>query len=109
MRRADMFEHADRDDPVELARHMAVIDQLELYLVGDAAFLGAAAGNLQLLLRQRDAEHLGPGLLVEIQRHAAPAAADIEHGHARLQRELRGDMRLLVGLRLFRVFAGSVK
>ena len=33
---SDMLEHADRDDAVELFLDMAVIDQLELHLVGDA-------------------------------------------------------------------------
>ena len=52
---ADMLEHADRDDPVELPLDMAVVDQLELHLVGDAGLLGALAGDLQLLLGQRHA------------------------------------------------------
>ncbi len=41
MRRADMLEHADRDDSVELAFDLAVIDQLEFHLVGDAGLLGS--------------------------------------------------------------------
>ena len=80
-----MLEHADRDDPVELPFELAIIDQLELDMVGDAGLLGALAGDLQLLFRQGDAEHVDAGDLVQVERHAAPAAADVEHALARLQ------------------------
>ena len=43
MRRADMFEHADRHDPVEPAGHRAIVDQFEPHLVGNAGVLGALA------------------------------------------------------------------
>ena len=36
MSKTDMLEHADRDDPVELAVERAIIDQLEPDMVGDA-------------------------------------------------------------------------
>ena len=39
-------------------------------------------------------------MAVEIEREPAPAAADVEHAHARLEVELGGDVRLLVELRL---------
>ena len=84
----------------------AVIDQLELHMVGDARGLGALAGDLELALRQGDAEDVDPGDLVQIERHPAPAAADVEHALPRLERELGGDMRLLVGLRLLEAVAG---
>ena len=41
-----------------------------------------------------------PHSLREIEREAAPAAADVEHALPRLQQQLGGDMALLVGLRL---------
>ena len=50
MRRADMLEHADRDDPVELPVDVAIVDQLELDLVGDARPRRALARDLDLLL-----------------------------------------------------------
>ena len=75
-------------------------------MVGDARLLGALARDLQLVLRQGDAEHVDAGDLVQIQRHPAPAAADVEHALPGLQRELGGDMRLLVGLRLLEAVAG---
>jgi hypothetical protein len=40
---ADMLEHADRDDPVELAVERAIVDQLELHPVGHARLLGPRA------------------------------------------------------------------
>src|SRR3546814_20853677 len=40
------------------------------------------------------------GDAVEIKRHAAPAAAYVQHALTRLQVELGGDVGLLVGLRL---------
>ena len=46
------------------------------------------------------AEHVDARNLVQVERHAAPAAADVEHALPRLQVELGGDVRLLVGLRL---------
>ena len=71
-----------------------------LHAFGDARFLGAFAGDLELLLRQSDAEHVHVGDAVEVERHAAPAAADVEHLLSGLQVELGGDVRLLVLLRL---------
>ena len=40
-------------------------------------------------------------MAVEIEREAAPAAADVEHLHAGLEIQLGGDVRLLVELGLF--------
>ena len=75
-------------------------------MVGNARLGGALAGDLQLVLRQGDAEHVDARDLVQIERHAAPAAADVEHALAGLERELGGDMRLLVGLGLLQAVAG---
>ena len=85
---------------------LAIVDQLELHVVRDAGRLGALARDLQLVLRQGDAEHVDAGDLVQIERHPAPAAADVEHALAGLERELGGDMRLLVRLRLLEAVGG---
>ena len=106
MRRPDMFEHPDRNDPVEPALDLAVIDQFELDPVGYPGLLGAAARDLQLLLAQRHPEHIDVGDAVEIERGPAPAAADVEHALAGLEIELGGDMRLLVRLRLVEAVGG---
>ena len=85
MRGADMLEHADRDDPVELAFDLAIIDQLEPHLVGDAGLLGAPPRDLQLLFGQGHAGHVDARDPVQIERHPAPAAADVEHVLAGLE------------------------
>ncbi len=81
--------------------NVAIVDELELDTVGDTGFLGAARGDLELLFRQRDAQHVHIRHTIEIERHAAPAAADVEHLLAGLQGELGGDVRFLVELGLF--------
>ena len=74
-----MLEHADRDDPVESAGERAIVDQLELHAIGDAGLVGAAARDLELFLAERDAEHVDVGDAIQVERHAAPAAADVEN------------------------------
>jgi hypothetical protein len=64
-------------------------------------------GEGDLVRRQRDADHIDIIVAVKIEREAAPAAADIEHPHARLEVQLGGDMRLLVELRLLEAVAGG--
>ena len=112
VRQADMFEHADRDDAVELAGDAAIVDELELHLVGDAHRGGLVAGVFELFLRQGDAQHFGARDLVEEARHAAPAAADVEDFLAGLEVQFRRDMgefrllrRLEAGLRRFEIGA----
>ena len=110
MLRADMLEHADRDDAVEPLVEQAIVLELELHMVRHAGRRRPLARDLQLVLGQGDAEHVDAGDLVQVQRHPAPAAADVEHPLPRLERELGGDMRLLVELRLLEVScSGSVK
>ena len=79
-----MLEHADRDDAVEMSHHLPVIAQQELDPVPKLGLLGATLRDLELLLGKRDAGHLHIGLARQRQRQAAPAAADIQHLHARL-------------------------
>ena len=62
-----------------------------------------------LFLGQGDAQYLRAMIARECQRHAAPAAADVEHAHARLEAELGGDMRLLLRLRLFQRVVGRAE
>ena len=63
----------------------AIIDQLEPHMVGDPGLFRAPPRDLQLLLRQRDAEHVDAGDLVQIKRRPAPTAADVEHSLAGLE------------------------
>ena len=83
---ADMLEHADRDDAVERPVDVAIVLQLEARALGQALFRGALVGDGVLLLRQRDAGHVGAGDLGEIEPKAAPAAADVEHAQVAIAR-----------------------
>src|SRR6478736_7267206 len=94
-----MFEHADRDDPVECAPDRAIIEQLEPDMVADARSGGASAGDVQLLLRQRDAGDIDAGDSVEVQSEAAPATADIKDALPGAEIELGGDVGFLRRLR----------
>ena len=106
MRRPEMLDQADAGDPVELAFDVAIILELELDPVGDAQFGGALVGEFDLVGGERDAEHVDVVMAVEVEREPAPAAADVEHLHARLEIELGGDVRLLVELRLLEAVRG---
>ena len=101
-----MLEHADRDDAVELPVDVPIIDQFELHPVGDPASSARCRATFNCSRGQGDAEHVDLGNPVEIKRGPAPAAADVEHLLPRLQIELGGDMRLLVGLRLLQAVPG---
>ena len=98
VRRPDMLEHADADDPVEPPLDLAPVAQLEPHPALEPLRRGAGAGMAQLLFRQGDSEHLdvrGPG---EMEGEPAPAAADVEHLLARGEAQLGGDMGHLRGL-----------
>ena len=77
LRHADMLEHADRDDAVVTPGFLAVIQQLEAHAVSKAGCRGTALGHPKLLDREGQAGDVDAALLGEIERHAAPAAADI--------------------------------
>ena len=63
MRPADMLEHADRNDSVELPLDFSIVDQLELDVIRDACVLGTLACDLELLFRQRDPSTSTPATL----------------------------------------------
>ena len=96
VRQADMFEHADRNDAIEVAGagggQRAIVDQLEANHIGDAIGRRLRLRIFQLFLGQGDAGYVRPRDLVDVPRHATPAAADIEHALSRLEIELGGDM-----------------
>jgi hypothetical protein len=77
---------------------IAVVDQFEPDLVRDAGLRGALLGEPDLIGSERNAEHLAAEMAVEVEREAAPAAADVEHPHAGFQPQLGRDQRLLVDL-----------
>jgi hypothetical protein len=58
---ADVLEHPDRDDAVEAAPDIAIVDQLKFRAVRLAALHGALLRALMLLARQRDAGDVRAG------------------------------------------------
>src|SRR5665213_1053365 len=95
----DMFEHADRDDPVEALVDMAIVLQLKLSASRLPGILEPLFCDGELLLRQGYAGDVGAADLREIERHAAPAAADVEDTVPRFDEELRRDVAFLRQLR----------
>ena len=96
-----MLEHADGDDPVEFLTHIAVIGEAVINFVCEARLPGLFACIAKLVFRKGHAGDLHICILGEEARHAAPAAADIQHFLPRLQCKLGGDMSHLLDLRLF--------
>ena len=88
---ADMFQHADRYDPVERATLVAIVATGEIQPVFKTV-LGYDFPSIgKLAFRQGDA---GRGQILTAFRHRhgkpAPAASDIEHAESRLQVQLGG-------------------
>src|SRR6185369_18008135 len=87
---ADVFEHADRGDAVELsvlaasAAEVAVIDELEL----DRQSGAALPPEFRLGARDRDPDATRAVMLGGVAHQAAPAATDVEQAHAGAQAEL---------------------
>ena len=83
----------------------SIIPQLELHAVLQPLGRGAGPRFGELLLRQRDAGDMCAEVARQGQRHAAPAATDIQHAQSRpVQAQLGGDVPLLRGLRLLQRF-----
>ncbi len=109
MHDADMLEHADGDDPIVTAGGLAVVAKLEAHAIGKPGIGGAALRQLELLARQGEPGDGDAAFAGEIERKAAPAAADIEHSLPGLQQQLRRDVALLVGLRHLDALVGRQK
>lgn len=74
-----MFEHADRNNPVEFLFEIAIILQAEFNPIGEAVLGGVGASGCELLLRQRNAGDTGVAMVCQVQRQAAPTRTDVEH------------------------------
>ncbi|MNH14702.1 hypothetical protein D3C79_742990 [compost metagenome] len=99
---ADVFEHTDTHYLVEAAvlGQVTVIKNLQLHLPFQVFGLDPFTGQLELLLAQGDAEHLGAELPRRIARQPAPATTDIEQVVAFLQAQLAAQVLELVLLGL---------
>src|SRR5262245_39972207 len=82
---ARVLERADREQLVELARHLAEIALEHLDLAFEAAPLDLGARLLDLLGRGVDAGAARPVLVPGVEEQVAPAAADVGEGLAFLQ------------------------
>jgi hypothetical protein len=101
LRLPHVLDHPDRGDRVEaLAHEIAVVEHADVDPVADAGRLCAAASQHRLGLRQGDADDLDAVTGRGVERKAPPAAADVEHTIARLQRQLLADQLELLLLRL---------
>lgn len=96
---ADVLEHPDARDAVELAFDLAIILQTNLDPVFEPRGLHAGGREVELVLRQRHAETRRAELLCGAQHERAPAAADVEQALAGLQLDLRQDVVDLLDLR----------
>jgi len=95
-----MLEHADRDDPVELLVHFAIVEQVEGNLVRRPILLRTLPGDVELLLGKSDPFDLHARGPCELKRESAPTAADVEHFIARVEQQLGGEVAFLGSLRL---------
>ena len=85
--RADVFHHPDRGDAVECPAHVAIVELLD----GHRQVGRPLAGDLHLLRSRADAGHLDAVALSGERGETTPAAADVEHSHPGLERELATD------------------
>src|SRR3954451_25302433 len=82
-----MLEHADGYDAVEPASYVAIILQFETGMIAQPGFKCALIGNRKLLFRERYAGDISAGDPREVETETAPAAADVEHALAWLDRQ----------------------
>ena len=93
-----MLEHANRDDAIEFRCEVTIILERELHASVEPGRLRPLDRQRVLLLRERYAHDLDVRDLRQVARETAPAGADVEHLHSRLQVQLRCDEPALVAL-----------
>ena len=104
-----MLEHADGDDAVERPLDVAVVLQAEFGALGEAGLGARAARRPRCSCDKVTPVALRPGDLREIERHAAEAAADVEHRVPLVDQQLGRDMTLLGELRFFEALPGPLE
>src|SRR6266545_4269576 len=96
---ADMLEHADRGDLVEIALDQRIVLQFNGYLFLESEARDLVLGVGELLLGERHPERVDAEMPGGVTDERAPAAAYVEQAIARLQAELLADHVELVVLR----------
>ena len=81
---AHVLEHSDRDDAVEGVVYLAIV--LQPYVHGQITLVLVRV--VDLLLRDGYADHLAAVVFGHVAGRAAPAAADVQHAHPRLESQL---------------------
>ena len=104
---ADMFEHTDRNDAVELLVNVPVVLQAEFDLFCQPQLLRPLAAVLQLLFAEGNTDDPDIFHARQVNAQSTPAAADIQHPLAGGQCKLGGQMTLLGNLGLFETCVGS--
>ena len=101
---AYVFQHADADDAVispAFFNQVAVVDQVDLHLPLQSQGFDAFLPLFPLFVAQRAAIALYAVFLRRFDEQVAPAAADVEEAHARLQMQLFQNIVDLIVLGLF--------
>jgi hypothetical protein len=101
---AHVLQEADRHDPVEPPRDLAVVAAQEAGTFGQAQLAGPGVRPCVLLPGQGDAGHVDLVAAGEVQGEAAPAAPQVEDPLAGLEEQLGGDVVLLGALRRLETF-----
>src|SRR6266702_5755646 len=104
-----VLERADREQLVELARHLAEVALEHLDFALEAAALDLRAGLLHLLGSRIDSRPVGAVVFPRVEEEVAPTAADIGEGVAGFQQHLAADVVHLGALRVFQRFRAAVE
>src|SRR5918995_7495141 len=90
--RADVLEHADRNELVVVARDVAIVVQDELDLVRETLLFGALLRISDLLARNIERAHLHAVVTRHVQRQRTPAATRLHDALAAIQANLATDV-----------------
>src|SRR6185503_18709285 len=88
---ADVLEHADREEDVVFAVHVAIVVLDELDLAVETLALGALAREGDLLSRDVEGADARPIPAGHVESQGAPAAASLDDAITALQRHLAAD------------------
>src|SRR5579863_7825646 len=102
---ADMLEHADRGNLVELAFDKRVITQLDRYSVPESKMRDLFPRIGELLFRESHPVGANAVIFGSVTDQRAPAAADVEQSLVRLEPQFAADHVELVGLRGCKIVA----
>jgi hypothetical protein len=95
---ANVLEHANRNDAIISTGLLAIVEQLERYLVGEACSSRPILGHSPLLLGQSESDDLDIPRLSEVQRQTAKAGANVEDTHAGREQQFCRNPLLFVRL-----------